>query len=76
MQEAARADDRDALFRAAHTLKSASANLGAFPLSDLCRDLEMKSRMNVMENAEFLVSQIDREYGKALNMLEGELNRC
>ncbi|MBN1615128.1 MAG: response regulator [Deltaproteobacteria bacterium] len=75
MQEAAKTEDRDALFRAAHSLKSASANLGAFPLSGLCRDLEMQSRVDIPEDAEVLVAQIDRECGRALAVLEGELNR-
>jgi signal transduction histidine kinase/CheY-like chemotaxis protein len=36
--------DMDSLLRAAHTLKSSSANVGAIGLSDLCRKIEGKAR--------------------------------
>ena len=36
--------DMDSLLRAAHTLKSSSANVGATGLSDLCRKIEGKAR--------------------------------
>ena len=36
--------DMDSLLRAAHTLKSSSANVGAVGLSDLCRKIEGKAR--------------------------------
>ena len=37
-------NDWKLLERAAHTLKSASANIGALGLSAICRDLEAKAR--------------------------------
>ncbi len=40
MQQAVADNDNDALHRAAHSLKSASANLGATKLAALCQDLE------------------------------------
>lgn len=33
--------DAQSLFRAAHSLKSSSASLGANPFSELCQELEM-----------------------------------
>ena len=40
MQDGLRADDRTALRRAAHTLKSTSASLGATSFAALCREVE------------------------------------
>jgi CheY-like chemotaxis protein len=75
LQEAARADDREALRKAAHTLKSASANIGALPLSDLCRELENKIRTNESVDAISMVAAIQAAYGKAHDALEEELAR-
>ena len=75
MHEAAVADDRDALSRAAHTLKSASANLGALPLSYLCREMEMQSRTGKVESAASLIADIEAEYARALAALEREVER-
>jgi HPt (histidine-containing phosphotransfer) domain-containing protein len=36
--------DAESLRRAAHTLKSSSANVGATCLSEICREIEGKSR--------------------------------
>lgn len=44
IQTALASADFDLLERAAHTLKSASANIGALTLSDLCKDLEKMAR--------------------------------
>ncbi|HEX2709321.1 MAG TPA: response regulator, partial [Candidatus Deferrimicrobium sp.] len=41
---AAEKGDMESLLRAAHTLKSSSANVGATGLSDLCRKIEGKAR--------------------------------
>ena len=42
--EAARGDDLDAAVRAAHSLKSSSANVGALRLATLCRSMEQDGR--------------------------------
>jgi HPt (histidine-containing phosphotransfer) domain-containing protein len=42
--EAARGDDLDAAVRAAHSLKSSSANVGAQRLATLCRSIEQDGR--------------------------------
>jgi len=75
MHTAADAGDMETLQRSAHTLKSASANLGAFLLSDLCRDLERQSRLNQSEQAVSLVAGIEAEYGRVRPMLEVEIER-
>ncbi|MFN2506591.1 MAG: response regulator [Acidimicrobiales bacterium] len=43
--------DREAMHRAVHSLKSSSANMGALHLSDLCADLEDRTRTAVPEDA-------------------------
>jgi HPt (histidine-containing phosphotransfer) domain-containing protein len=57
MRDAAAAREAAGLRRAAHTLKSASATLGAHRLADLCRRLE-----HAEGPAETLVAQAEDEY--------------
>ena len=54
--------DLDSVKRAAHTLKSSSANLGALPLSELCKELEGCCRRNSLDGAEELLQQIETAY--------------
>jgi HPt (histidine-containing phosphotransfer) domain-containing protein len=75
MHDAASRDDHDALRRAAHTLKSTSANLGASSLAELCRMIEAQCRMDVPGDAAALVAQIEGEYARVLCALEEELTR-
>ena len=44
LRDAARTDDLDQLSRAAHTLKSASASVGALTLANLCEVIEHRVR--------------------------------
>jgi CheY-like chemotaxis protein len=53
----------DELRRAAHTLKSNGATLGAGDFSELCRELEAKARSGDLEGADDLVGRIERDYG-------------
>jgi PAS domain S-box-containing protein len=57
-------DDADAeeLRRAAHTLKSNSATLGAGEFSGLCRDLEQRARSGELDRAPELVDRIEQQY--------------
>ncbi len=50
------------LERAAHTLKSTSATMGAMLLADLARTLEARARDGVVEDIDGLVSRLDEEY--------------
>jgi HPt (histidine-containing phosphotransfer) domain-containing protein len=47
--------DLTLLERAAHTLKSSSANLGAIGLSDLCLEIERRARGGSSDGVEPLV---------------------
>jgi CheY-like chemotaxis protein/HPt (histidine-containing phosphotransfer) domain-containing protein len=50
------------LRRAAHTLKSNGATLGAHGFADLCRTLEQRAKTGELEGAEKLVEEIEAEY--------------
>ena len=69
IEEAARAGDADALFRAAHSLKSSSANLGAAALAALCRELEMTGRKGTTEGTEGRLTALDEEYARVREAL-------
>ena len=74
LEQALEGGDVDLLERAAHTLKSASANIGAVLLSDLCQDLECLAREAPIEKAGDLVAQSLEAFGevqRALNELKG-----
>ncbi len=48
--------------KAAHGLKSSSANLGALTLAALCKDLEHKAHAGVLDPA--LLGDIENEYAR------------
>jgi HPt (histidine-containing phosphotransfer) domain-containing protein len=53
--------DRAALERSTHTLKGASANVGAMALADACAELETRARESQLDDAAGLVERIDAE---------------
>jgi len=64
LREALESDDRESLHRAVHTLKSSSANMGALRLSQLCGDLEDRSRdaipAEAAESARHIIDECER----------------
>jgi signal transduction histidine kinase/CheY-like chemotaxis protein len=58
---------------AAHTLKSSSANVGAMPLSDMCRRLEARCDEGLLNNTESLIEAILTEFEKVKELLNKEL---
>jgi PAS domain S-box-containing protein len=54
--------DSPAVERAAHTLRGASANVGAKPLSAICAELEQRGRAGQLDEAGGLVDQFDAEF--------------
>jgi HPt (histidine-containing phosphotransfer) domain-containing protein len=50
------------LRRAAHTLKSNGATLGAAGFAELCRDLEHRARAGELDGAGDLVERIEQDY--------------
>ena len=63
MRDAITANDAEQLYRAAHSLKSASASLGASCLSELARQLEFMGRKEDLKDARDLFNEAVREYG-------------
>ncbi len=63
MRDAITASDAEQLYRAAHSLKSASASLGANGLSEFARRLEFMGREEDLEDARDLFNEAVREYG-------------
>ena len=72
MEAAGLRGDGDGLRKAAHTLKSSSANIGALGLADLCRELERIGRQGKLENIEQVLSELEKEYHRVLTALQKE----
>ena len=66
--------DHGALERAAHALKSSSANLGATALSKLFRELESAGRNHDLERANSLVRETREEYERVCEALQSEIS--
>jgi len=62
MRQGVERGDATLLRRAAHTLKSNSADFGALVLSALCRELEMMGKEGNLNGAEQKLAQIEAEY--------------
>jgi CheY-like chemotaxis protein/HPt (histidine-containing phosphotransfer) domain-containing protein len=69
IHEAVGSGDPQALNKAAHSLKSSSANVGAVKLASLCKELETLGRANTIGNAHELVNQMDSEYQRVIATL-------
>ena len=64
LKRAALAQDTDAIARAAHSLRSSSANLGATRLAVLCKQIESSAREQHLDAARELLDALEREYRK------------
>jgi CheY-like chemotaxis protein len=73
LRQALEQGDAEATRRAAHTLKSSSANLGAKQLASLSKELEDSGHANSMERAGFLLQQIKTEHGRVVVALQAQL---
>ena len=51
----------DQVKKAAHTLKSSSANLGAHQMATLCAELEQRGRSGALEGTPALLDQLEQE---------------
>jgi signal transduction histidine kinase/DNA-binding response OmpR family regulator len=70
LREAVSQGGAEGLQRAAHTLKSSSASLGAMGLSTLCQELEGMGRAGTLEGAAEKVAQVEAEYERVKDVLE------
>jgi len=62
MKHALEASDMMEVAKAAHTLKSSSANVGALELSDRCKQLESAAKRGAAETARDLLSEVESGY--------------
>lgn len=69
IREAAEGNNADALYRAAHTLKSSSAYLGALTFSGMCKELEMMGRGNTLEGVAARLAALGQEYERVRDAL-------
>ena len=69
IREAAEGNNADALYRAAHTLKSSSAYLGALTFSGMCKELEMMGRGKTLEGVAARLAAFDQEYARVRDAL-------
>lgn len=74
LHQALQQNDLPALKAIAHSLKSASANLGAVQLAACCRELEMHHAQLSPSELASLVTQIDNELKNAYHALNSFLN--
>jgi PAS domain S-box-containing protein len=72
MRDAVMSGDASVFQRAAHSLKSSCANVGALHLSSLCKEIESMGRANTIDQTAELLSQVDREYGAVEAALRGK----
>jgi HPt (histidine-containing phosphotransfer) domain-containing protein len=64
MRHAVVTENPTELRRAAHSLKSNSANFGALTLARLCQELEERAKNGVLEGASGRITQIQTEYAR------------
>jgi len=67
--------DADAVERAAHTLKGASANVGANALVDVCAGIEAHARQGELQGAAELTEQFEAELSRARSALQTVASR-
>jgi PAS domain S-box-containing protein len=70
LRTAAENQDAEKLRRAAHTLKSASANLGARALAALCEEIEATGRTGQVNGAANHIAQVEHAYHRAVAALK------
>jgi two-component system, sensor histidine kinase and response regulator len=69
LQSALACGDIKALERAAHTLKSSSANIGASRMSGLCFELEKLGRAGSLNGAQTLIASTGEAYAEVREVL-------
>lgn len=71
---AAREDgDMENVARAAHTLKSASASVGALVLSRCCQEVEQRIRRQELQGIEAHIDRLFHEVARVRTAVQGEL---
>lgn len=71
MQYALQVGDVQTLERAAHTLKSSSANIGAARMSGICFEIEKLGRAGTFDGVESLIASTGEAYDELRQVLSG-----
>ena len=69
LQKAVDEHDKKAITENAHSLKSNAWEVGALPLGDLCKRVELAGRNGVMDGLPELLEEIDQEFEAVLACL-------
>jgi CheY-like chemotaxis protein len=72
IQEAVRTEQPEELREAAHSLKSTSAALGAFDLSEMAKKMEVMGRFGNTASASNMLADIEAEYQRVRKALDEE----
>lgn len=72
-QQARQAAQWDALARTAHTLKSASASVGALTFSQLCADIEGRIRRQELDQLDPLLDRFFEEAARVRDAVQAQL---
>lgn len=70
MHQALASNDSEIFRRAAHSLKSNSANFGAMSLSKMSGELEELAKSGALDKASVKLAQVERDYWKVKEALE------
>ena len=73
LEAAATANDMQRMIAPAHTLKSASANLGAMALSAAAKRIELGARQGVLPRPAVAVAVLESEFRRASQALQALL---
>jgi CheY-like chemotaxis protein/HPt (histidine-containing phosphotransfer) domain-containing protein len=73
LRQAVAENDPESMQELAHSFKSASANVGAMIIAELCREMELEGRSGVVQRGPELLAQIEREFGIATKTLMAEI---
>jgi len=74
IRDAARSGDAATLAEAAHSLKTASANVGGTQVSELCRSLELMGRSGDLSTAESVYRTLETEHDLVCRALHQEID--
>jgi HPt (histidine-containing phosphotransfer) domain-containing protein len=69
IESACRADDQEVLLRSAHTLKSSSASIGAYALSQVAKQIEHLARQSHLAEAQALLMDLLYEFTRLMDEL-------
>ena len=75
VREAVARADSETLWKAAHSLKSSSANLGATQLVALCKELEHEGRNQRLEDAPALLREVEHYFARVREALAVEMEK-